>query len=326
MKRVTSGNDYEKWCAAQLSRHGFHQISLTKASGDQGVDIIAYKHHFKYGIQCKFYDTPVGNSSVQEAYAGAAFYGCDKAAVMTNTVFTRGAEQLAKETEVLLWPQKDPAAEDRFLRFYRILRTIEIIAGACLFFYTVFDPALSGRLYVTVCALFLMLAGAIGMFTMQAIVWNILADLSDTASILCILYLIHHGSWVNLPWYAGNGILLCISLFQLIMLWRSRNAHLDELAQKQNEADLLHQAEIIGSNACTFLQQELGCDIQMLESRMDGTILVFVYHADQKVDVKLPEAEKELNQKAQDNQLNDLWQITDLGRRKFQVSLQHVQK
>ena len=37
---------------------------MTAISGDQGVDIIAYRDRVKYGIQCKCYSSNVGNSAI----------------------------------------------------------------------------------------------------------------------------------------------------------------------------------------------------------------------------------------------------------------------
>ena len=88
------GYQFEEQCAIILKRKHFSKIEVTKSSGDQGVDIIAYKHRKKYGIQCKYYTYPVGNKAVQEAYAGSKFYGCDVAVVMTNNTFTKSAKEL----------------------------------------------------------------------------------------------------------------------------------------------------------------------------------------------------------------------------------------
>ena len=96
------GYQFEEQCAIILKRKHFSKIEVTKSSGDQGVDIIAYKHRKKYGIQCKYYTYPVGNKAVQEAYAGANFYDCDKVIVMTNTTFTRSAIELAEKLDVEL--------------------------------------------------------------------------------------------------------------------------------------------------------------------------------------------------------------------------------
>ena len=124
-----NGHKFEYKCAKMLRRKGFHHVEVTKKSGDQGVDILAYKGFSKYAIQCKYYSYPVGNKAVQEAYAGANFYDCDKAMVMTNTTFTRSATQLAEKLEVELWPNCPTTP------FYGLLFKIMGLLNAALFLY-----------------------------------------------------------------------------------------------------------------------------------------------------------------------------------------------
>lgn len=102
------GLQFEHRCAELLRYRGFHKVIVTKGSGDQGIDIIAHKNGTKYGIQCKFYSYPVGNKAIQEAYAGADFYDCDAALVMTNSTFTRAAVELADKLDVQLWEHCSP--------------------------------------------------------------------------------------------------------------------------------------------------------------------------------------------------------------------------
>lgn len=92
--------------ALVLEDNGFRNVEITKGSGDQGADILADRNGKSYAIQCKNYEGAVGNFAVQEAYAGAQFYGCDAAAVICPGEFTRGAKELAKATGVLLWDGK----------------------------------------------------------------------------------------------------------------------------------------------------------------------------------------------------------------------------
>ena len=47
------GLQFEHRCAELLRYRGFHKVTVTKGSGDQGVDILAKKNGIKYGIQCK---------------------------------------------------------------------------------------------------------------------------------------------------------------------------------------------------------------------------------------------------------------------------------
>ena len=98
-----NGHKFEYKCAKMLRRKGFHHVEVTKKSGDQGVDILAYKGFSKYAIQCKYYSYPVGNKAVQEVYAGGKYYDCDHYIVMTNGTFTKAAISAANKLDVNLW-------------------------------------------------------------------------------------------------------------------------------------------------------------------------------------------------------------------------------
>ena len=100
------GYEFEHFCADLLKKNGFRKVSVTPASGDQGVDIIAVRGTARYAIQCKRYASPLGNKPVQEVYTGKAFYNCRYGVVMTNSTFTPHAKDLAKKTGVLLWDRK----------------------------------------------------------------------------------------------------------------------------------------------------------------------------------------------------------------------------
>lgn len=100
---LNNGYDFESFCVQVLKRKGFENVQLTPGSGDQGIDIIAYRDLVKYGIQCKYYSGPVGNKAVQEALAGKSYYKCHVAIVLTNSTFTRQAVDLAKRTGIILW-------------------------------------------------------------------------------------------------------------------------------------------------------------------------------------------------------------------------------
>ena len=96
-----SGSDYEEYCANILSNAGW-KVSITKASNDQGVDIVAEIENLKYCIQCKRYSNPVSNKAVQEVYAGKDFYQGTHAVVVSNAGFTKSARDLAKSSGVIL--------------------------------------------------------------------------------------------------------------------------------------------------------------------------------------------------------------------------------
>ena len=97
------GHDFEYYCAELLKKRGFEEVSVTKGSGDYGVDILAEKDGVTYAIQCKAYTTPVGVKAVQEACAGREFYDRMVGAVLTNQYFTKPAVEAAKKLKILLW-------------------------------------------------------------------------------------------------------------------------------------------------------------------------------------------------------------------------------
>ncbi len=97
------GHQFEEFCAAVLRKNGYTDVTVTKESGDQGIDIIAIKNGLKYAIQCKCYKSNIGNKAVQEAYTGARFYDCPVGVVLTNRDFTKAARTLANKNGVLLW-------------------------------------------------------------------------------------------------------------------------------------------------------------------------------------------------------------------------------
>lgn len=97
------GVEFEVFCAQLLERRGFIDISLTKASGDFGVDILAEKDGVTYAIQCKRFSAPVGVKAVQEVCAGREYYDRMVGAVLTNQYFTAPAVDAAKKLKILLW-------------------------------------------------------------------------------------------------------------------------------------------------------------------------------------------------------------------------------
>lgn len=101
------GQEFERFCAKLLLKNGYEDVSLTKTSGDQGIDIIAYRDGIKYGIQCKCYSSDIGNSAVQEVFAGKSYYKCNVGIVLTNQHFSASAIQLAENNGVVLWGRED---------------------------------------------------------------------------------------------------------------------------------------------------------------------------------------------------------------------------
>lgn len=96
-----SGHEYEHYVAELIRQHGWN-AQVTSGSGDHGADIIAEKNDIRVAVQCKLYSTPVGNKSVQEAFAAQGFYDCQKSCVVTNNSFTPAARKAAYKLSVSL--------------------------------------------------------------------------------------------------------------------------------------------------------------------------------------------------------------------------------
>jgi restriction system protein len=96
------GFEYEAYCARILTEAGW-KVWNKGDSGDQGVDLVAERGDVIVAIQCKRYRGSVGNSAVQEIYAGRLTVDARaRAAVVSNADYTRSAKELAEATGVLL--------------------------------------------------------------------------------------------------------------------------------------------------------------------------------------------------------------------------------
>ncbi len=99
--KTEKGISLELECAEILRRNKW-QPQLTPKSGDQGADIIAQKGKMKLVVQCKNYESAVGNDAVQQIIAAKSFFDATIAAVVSKSGFTKSAIQLAEKTNVLL--------------------------------------------------------------------------------------------------------------------------------------------------------------------------------------------------------------------------------
>lgn len=98
-----TGYEYEHRIAQLLAQSVPHaSIEVTKASGDQGADIIFSTNKHKVIIQVKYYSQPVGNSAVQQVYSAKEYYSGTSAAVISNAEYTKSAQDLAEKLNVIL--------------------------------------------------------------------------------------------------------------------------------------------------------------------------------------------------------------------------------
>ena len=96
-----TGIEYEELCGIILKDAGW-EVQFTRATGDQGVDILAKKGDIIAAVQCKRFSKPVGNKAVQEVIAGRSYYNANKAVVVAPNGFTPSAQDLAAASDVIL--------------------------------------------------------------------------------------------------------------------------------------------------------------------------------------------------------------------------------
>lgn len=96
-----SGEEFEQFLALLFKKRGF-KVSMTKASGDYGADIILKDRKDIIAVQAKRYSSTVGVKAVQEVIGAMRMYEATEAWVVTNSYFTRQAEKLAETNEVYL--------------------------------------------------------------------------------------------------------------------------------------------------------------------------------------------------------------------------------
>lgn len=90
-----SGSDFEQLLYRLYKDQGY-SVQWTGRSGDQGCDLIVNMGNERVAIQAKCYTGSVGNAAVQQIVAAQKKYDCTKGVVITNSVFTAEAIDLAK--------------------------------------------------------------------------------------------------------------------------------------------------------------------------------------------------------------------------------------
>lgn len=93
-----SGVEFERLCAALVEKMGF-VAETTRASGDGGIDIVAYSsqplYKGKYIIQCKRYAGSVGEPIIRDLYGVVMSERANKGILMTTGKFTSAAVRFA---------------------------------------------------------------------------------------------------------------------------------------------------------------------------------------------------------------------------------------
>lgn len=96
-----NGIEFENLCKNLIENMAF-SVKTTKASGDGGIDLIAYNHEpvlsGKYIIQCKRYSGSVGEQIIRDLYGVITSERANKGILMTTGYFLRVLLILLKES------------------------------------------------------------------------------------------------------------------------------------------------------------------------------------------------------------------------------------
>ena len=292
------GIGYENWCARQLRRYGYTDVRTTRKTGDQGIDLIAGYRGRKYGFQCKYYSSPVGNDAVQQAYAGITYYGLDEAVVMTNTVFTASAKDLAEETGVFLWENMDPMKKKQPLRLLSIPLTALGAYGICLSAAAFKNAPQSAEVSLLAIAASADLIFAIGIRRYGAVVTAAVLSLFFIAAALfcslkCTLFLCLQ---------AAAAILMMI---RAAVLKKKREMRGYEEEREQLSGLIADSQQKLAELTACLLAEELGCSIRVagVKKQRDGS-RVIAMHAGRSVGEDVPVAVYSLNRYAEYHRLH----------------------
>ncbi|MCH5215857.1 MAG: restriction endonuclease [Muribaculaceae bacterium] len=94
--------EFEEYCTELLVHCGYASVELTPYVNDKGIDIIAYKDGYKFGIQCKRYKGNVGSPDIQKFLGALSHINADKGLFITTGMFSFEAEKMAKQHPIIL--------------------------------------------------------------------------------------------------------------------------------------------------------------------------------------------------------------------------------
>ena len=98
---VMEGYVFEHFLKTLFFYLGYDAV-VTKRSGDYGADLVLKKDGKRVVVQAKRYTKNVGSKAVQEIVVARKHYDADEAIVITNSYYTKQAEEVAEENGVIL--------------------------------------------------------------------------------------------------------------------------------------------------------------------------------------------------------------------------------
>ena len=97
-----TGVQFEEYLRILFSSTGY-RVLTTPTTGDFGADLILEKNDKRIAVQAKRNKSNVGIKAVQEVAGAKKHYKANETWVVTNSNFTKAAEELAKSNDVVLF-------------------------------------------------------------------------------------------------------------------------------------------------------------------------------------------------------------------------------
>lgn len=101
LNNITTGAQFELYLENLFKEFGY-KVKHSGKAGDQGADLILKFDDKMYVVQAKFYSNKLDNTPIQEVVGAIKYYNANQGIVITNSSFTKGAENLAKANNVIL--------------------------------------------------------------------------------------------------------------------------------------------------------------------------------------------------------------------------------
>lgn len=95
-----NGVAFEQFIKTHLTQQGLAVVD-TPTSNDYGADLIFEYKGCRFAVQCKYYSGAVGVHAVQEVFTALSYYKAQFGIVITNSIFTQQAINLAATNRVL---------------------------------------------------------------------------------------------------------------------------------------------------------------------------------------------------------------------------------
>ncbi len=96
-----SGWEFEKIIAELFKKLGY-TVSVTKGSGDEGIDLFLEKEGLRAGVQCKRWKTMIGQRVIREFYGSLIHAKLKKGFIITTNRFSKAAKDFVRGKSIIL--------------------------------------------------------------------------------------------------------------------------------------------------------------------------------------------------------------------------------